>query len=478
MKLEEVPVASFPAYQKFRAAMQSSQDLTVPLTSGVQSMFSYQEEIWNLPQSENADALKAYSEAQEEFKKGDVEAQIKAIQHAVALDPHYTRAWLWLGEQYKAQRQPDLAIAAYRKAIQIDPDQTVSHKALGLALLGVGKTAEATASARELIRIAPDDLIGHSLLAGALFALKQCGEAANEYEAAARLAPELAAIQIGLGRSRVCAGAPQKAVGPFRRAAELDPSPTTLNTVAYSLADENLAIDSALEYATKAVAEATADSRKIELSALEMKDLQPEFALQADWDTLGWVYIRLGKLTLAEEYLKAAWTLSQVAVIADHLGQVFERAGKKQEALHMYRLALKRYLSGAEGIEKTRERVEKLVPGSSALGPKEEQAIDNELSLMRTVKLPKLTTETASAEFFAVFTRDPKTGAAKIEGVKFIGGSDVLKKEVAAVQSASLPMSFPPEGQARILRRGVVGCFPLSGCSFTLLNIGDVHSVN
>ncbi len=478
VKLEEVPVESLPAYKKFRLAVQNSQDLTIPLASGPWAMFSYQEEIWNLPPSDNADAVKAYGEAQEDFKKGDIEAQIKAIKHAVELDPGYTRAWLWLGEVYKTRNQPDSAIAAYREAIRIDPGQSVSYKALGLELMAVGKFTEAAAAARELIRVAPDDLVGHSLLSGTLFALKQCREAADEYEAAARIAPELGTIQFGLADSQVCAGDMEKSVAPFIKAAELDPTPPNLNNVAYRLTFVNKGLDSALMFATKAVADATAASRKIDLSALEKKDLGPGSALEEYWDTLGWVYFRMGKWAPAEEYLKAAWMLSQSAVIADHLAQVYEKTGNKEEALHMYRLALKCYLSGPGGIAKTRERMEKLSPGSSTLGPKDEQATVSELSQMRTVKLPHLTAETANADFIAVFARDPKTGAAKIEGARFIGGSEVLKNEVAAVQSAKFPMALPADGQARILRRGVVGCFPVSGCSFTLLNTGDVHSVN
>ena len=48
----------------------------------------------------------------------------------------------------------------------------------------------------------------------------------------------------------------------------------------------------------------------------------------------------MGHFDLAEEYLKAAWSLTQDPVKADHLGQVYEKQGKLHEAAVAYARAL------------------------------------------------------------------------------------------------------------------------------------------
>ena len=55
-------------------------------------------------------------------------------------------------------------------------------------------------------------------------------------------------------------------------------------------------------------------------------------ALAAAWDTLGWVHFRTDQFAEAEKYLNAGWNLTQDPVIADHLGQVYEKQGKKHQA--------------------------------------------------------------------------------------------------------------------------------------------------
>ena len=59
------------------------------------------------------------------------------------------------------------------------------------------------------------------------------------------------------------------------------------------------------------------------------EDLRNENVLGMTWDTLGWAYFRGGELDKAEKFINAAWVLLQSAVVADHLGQVYQKQGKK-----------------------------------------------------------------------------------------------------------------------------------------------------
>src|SRR5713226_1474534 len=128
-------------------------------------------------------------------------------------------------------------------------------------------------------------------------------------------------------------------------------------------------------------------------------------SLAADWDTLGWVHYRMGNLRQAEGYLYAAWTVQQFATVGYHLGQVYEKQQRKQDAAHMYRLVIEQQSRGAEETEaltEARQHLQHLnAPATSRrLGRFQNNLAADELSRDRTIALPKLVAQHASAEFF------------------------------------------------------------------------------
>src|SRR6202040_3394435 len=90
-----------------------------------------------------------------------------------------------------------------------------------------------------------------------------------------------------------------------------------------------------LRWAQKAVSETEDETSK---SGEDRYGLMSQ--LGAQWDTLGWVYFRLGELDAALRYLTAAWKVWQAPEIGDHLGQVYEKRGDMVRAMHMYSLTL------------------------------------------------------------------------------------------------------------------------------------------
>ena len=52
------------------------------------------------------------------------------------------------------------------------------------------------------------------------------------------------------------------------------------------------------------------------------------------------VHFQKGEMDRAEKYIAAAWTLQQHGEVGYHLGQIFEKRGKNEEALHLYALAV------------------------------------------------------------------------------------------------------------------------------------------
>ena len=118
----------------------------------------------------------------------------------------------------------------------------------------------------------------------------------------------------------------QKKYGPaeeqFRRALELNPkSALTLNYLGYMLADQNMKLQESVELLKQAV------------------ELDPHNG--AYLDSLGWAYYRLEKFELAEDYLlRATNRLSRDPTIHDHLGDLYFKTGRLNEAVAAWERAL------------------------------------------------------------------------------------------------------------------------------------------
>lgn len=168
-----------------------------------------------------------------------------------------------------------------------------------------------------------------------------------------------------------------------------------------------------------------------------------------------------------------AWVLTQDPVIGDRLGQLYERKNEPGAAIKAYTLALgasSNTVGGHPTMQETRERLERLkgeAQSSKAGGS------DEDLGSMRTVHLGRIVPDSASAEFFLIFSAGPK-----VEDVKFISGSEKLKSAALVLTSTKFDVPFPDDISTRIVRRGVLSCFPVTGCSFVLYNPVDVGSLN
>ena len=479
IKLREVPVGEYAEYKSFRKAVEDDYDASSSLSTAgsVTSLASYQDEIWRLPMSGNAEANRFYDDAREQYSRNDTQAEIASVRRAVEVDPKFVRAWLWLGEIYKWRRENDLALQAYRKAIEIDPAQAVSYKALGFTLIGIGKAEEAIAVLQQLVKVAPENFEGYANLGAGLVYLKRYHEAVSPLEAALKLSPDHADLQLNLGNVYLNTGDIEKSRTAFETALKLDSNPVILNNIAYSLAEQKVDLDEAKKYAEKAVHDEEEASATIQLSGLQTSDLDHPRRLTMFWDTLGWVYYRLNDLVPAEAYLKAAWTLNQSPVIGEHLGQVYEQQGKRETALHTYQLAYTASPSrlmpplptGAPVFKRDASALEQDI---RRLGGKlESPTFMEDLNHIRTFKLPRIVSGTASAELFVLISPGDKVET------KFISGSDSLKSVQHILESTKLNVKFPDDGPTRILRRGIVGCYPSTGCSFVLLSPNTVFSI-
>ena len=153
-----------------------------------------------------------------------------------------------------------------------------------------------------------------------------------------------------------------------------------------------------------------------------------------------------GDAAKAEPLVRAAWRLAHHAEVGDHLGQIYEKLGRKDEAAAIYALAV----NADRPLDETRDHL-------AALAGRDKvdalvRARKDEFAKLGAVELSGATAAAGSAEFFVAF------GKSGVDGVRFIGGDEPLKPLADALKRLTFTNDFPDDGPTKIVRRATVTC--------------------
>jgi tetratricopeptide (TPR) repeat protein len=489
--LSEVPSAEFEAYKNFRKIVEDDYNSFIPLYSGLAAsgtpapaaaaLLSAQDAFRSLPGSSDPEATRLENDAKEAIQRKDTQGAISSLYRALGADPKFTRAWLILGGLLMSSHQIDAALDAFHKAIAADPKQPVAYKVLGYSLMQDSKFEDALPVWQNLIKAAPEDADGPTNLGSTFLQLKRYPEAVSALEAALKLSPDRPDIQRILASAYTNAGDHDKAAAMFQKVLQSDSHPQALNNVAFEIADAGKDLPLALQYAEKALRTEEADSQNTTLSQLKIEDLEHTPKIAAYWDTLGWIHSQMSHLDQAEKYLNAAWMLTQDGLVASHLCEVYAQLHKTQAAIHMCQIALYRLPLATIRLDKvasvmkaTQERLTQLGPTTAPA--QNAGSLTDETSRMRNFKLARLMPGNASADFFVLLVADSKAGF-RAQDAKFISGSEKLKSSGKILTAIDFKLPSPDGVPTRLVRRGILGCYQYTGCSFVLLDPGSVHSL-
>ena len=458
-KTEEVPVAQFDAYTRFTKIANDDYATFIALNGNDDD---------SGPGAVTPEAQRFYSQGVDAWQAHNMAGAAGAFQQAVEKEPKFAMGWMELGRARLALGDQDEAIDDMKKAISLSPTQKSYYKMLTQILNYLNRTDETLSLWRDFEKQKPGDADAAEAIGAILIGQKKYPEAVAELEIAATHNPDNDQIRLQLGEAYVDAGNKEKGIALLEAAAAA--KPLLLNNVAYIFAENNLQLHEALQYAQKAVAQAETDSAAIKLDNLKLEDVQSVGGLAAYWDTLGWVYFHLGQLEEAEKYLNAAWNLTLEPMGADHLGQVYEKQGKKHDAMLAYGSAI----AGGHAPDHARERLSELQAGASQHVGKIDILSLQDHRTFNLTKFPNKPGKHVTAEFFILLAPGPK-----IAGVKFISGSEELRDAGQGLAAAKISAVFPDDHPAQIIRRGVLDCEPeVAGCVFVLFPLADVHSVN
>lgn len=458
-KMRELPASRADDYAAFTRAV--TKDETQPLAienSGAGAA--------TVPASATADELLEAGLAA--FNAGNAASAVPLFERLVQIDPKHKSAWNDLGLARLRTGNYDRAIAAFQKQLEVSPSDQHANDYLGLAYQQQRNYPEAIATFRKQVAANPLDSVAHAALGEILLEQHEYAAAAPELDKASILSPENAGLRLALGSALLNSGDDHKALAAFEAAEQLSPTPPVWNNIAYNLADRAVDLDKAQHYAESAISATEADLQEIDLSHLTPEHLNDVASLGAYWDTLGWVYFRKVDLASAERYVRAAWMLDQSGEIGDHLAQIDEQLGQKARAIHDYALAL----AVPGSLPETRAKLTLLLGGNTEIDSLVEQARPD-LAALRRIPAGKLDAEDVQADFLILLS--PGEKSARVEDVKFIGGSDRLKPFSEHLRSLDYGVVFPNRTPVKLVRRATLACAAKTGdCTLTLIRPEDL----
>jgi tetratricopeptide (TPR) repeat protein len=282
-------------------------------------------------------------------------------------------------------------------------------------------------------------------------------------EKAISLSSDDASLHVEIGTAYLNLNKNEQALASFARAAELAPTPNTWNNVAYQLALKRVELDRAQQYAESAVAAVTAESRNFTISRVTPRELGLVESLAAYWDTLGWVMFAKGDLAGAERLVSASWWIGQHSEVGDHLGQIYEKQGRRDDAIRMYAAAL----NAERPAQATRERLAALVgrDATDAVIRKHASA----LTSMRAISVPAPSSPQGTADFFVLLG-----SGSNIEDASFISGDEKLRDMTDGLRKTRLGSGVPNDSPAKLIRRGTLTC-EKTACTLTLIPSSEVQ---
>jgi tetratricopeptide (TPR) repeat protein len=243
---------------------------------------------------------------------------------------------------YREARNLDKALEYADTAIKESPNSRPLAMARADIIAEKGNVAEAVLMLERLATAgAGDDLEVSSAIIGVYERAKKYAEAQRVLDAAIKKFPDDLQVHFLQGALFEKQDRVADAEKAFRKALELEKnSAPAMNYLGYMLADRGLKLDEALKLIQKAV------------------EVEPGNG--AYLDSLGWVYFRMNRLDLAEEFLrKAVRFVDNDADIHDHLAELHFKRGDYENARQEWAKALT-LSTDNEDIQKFQKKLDDL----------------------------------------------------------------------------------------------------------------------
>jgi tetratricopeptide (TPR) repeat protein len=454
----EVPVPRFRDYRAYRIAVNADHGQQLTLTRTDTSIASA---------AKDAKADDLFDAAQAAVRAENYSNAIELLQRGLALEPEHKYGWDALAETYLNAGDFDKAVESYRHQLKVDPYDDLANNGLGQVYTLQHKYDDALKAFQAQIEINPLDKGAHVAIGQIYIVREDYKSAVPELERAVSITPQSPVAHYLLGNAYLNTGQTDKAIAAFEAALKIDSNnPTTWNDIAYALADKNVKLDRAQQYAQSSVN--TTQSYLRNLPAEQVMKVGPLMtaSLAAAWDTLGWVYYKEGKQKEAESFILAAWDQDPHSEVAEHLAIFAEKNNDNKGAADYYAMAL----AGDRPVSRYREKLATLA------GLKKDTDIDSRVKQAAAAMLAQRNLKVANggwtgkAEFVLTFTASKQASDAQWKA-----GDEALKPAAKALTAMNYPISLP-DGEYRVFRRVLLSCDKGRDCDVLLYSAEDRES--
>jgi tetratricopeptide (TPR) repeat protein/transglutaminase-like putative cysteine protease len=436
LAISEIPVDRRSDYMAFLRVVESDQVQVIRLVNKMPGMSGI---------SSGGTPKEWFESGVQALSGRNYDLALELFERVQSADPNHKDIWKYLGRVYLATDQDQKAVEAYQKQVAANPYDESAYSELGQAYENQQKYDEAIAQFKKQLEINPLDGGAHASLGVLYLTLKRFNDAVPELEKAVSVQPNNPLMLASLGQAYLGAGQTQKGMEAFDKAITMAPSPLVWNNVAYSLAEQNTDLKRADGYADTAINALDTQLRDVTLATLRFPDLDNTQMLFNVWDTKGWVLYKMGDMDKAEAYILPAWQGTENGSIAEHIGDIANKRGQRDQAVKWYVLSL----LGNSPSATARDKLKELGVSGGSLNSMLAKAGKDRIS-ERTEKLDAV--QSGTADFFLLVS------PSKVEDVKFIKGEDSFRTFSEMLKSVNVPMQFPPSSQVHVVRRVRVTC--------------------
>jgi TonB family protein len=395
-----------------------------------------------------------HTNADEAYKNEDYQTAANICRRIIDLAPQDSGAWNLLGRSLLALNEVDAAADAFANSIKFYPATTVAYNNLGLAYWRQHKYDDAAAQFRKQMVVNPDDHYAHNNLGMLLRDQNKCSEAIPELQKGLAISPNKAEPLIALGECDIDLGNRAKGISELEQAISSSSAPGTWNSAAYALAKRNLELELAEKWSDTCLTMEAARLNSISLDHLTAAQLNFVTWIAAYWDTRGWIYFLRGDSANAESYIEASWRLYPSTEVGNHLAQVYEKTGRREQAVRTYAMAVAaadlnaRFKPKDEDVADARQRLKSL----DANGDASVERGRADLEQLRAISLANSGKATGQGDFLLLVTSEKKIEA------KRISGDPSLDPFLQLLPSAGLPVPIPHNVSVEIPLRGTLTC--------------------
>lgn len=419
--------------------------------------------------SPDASVAELMSNVQEKIRSMDWSGAKEILDQVKAKNPNEKGLWAEYAVLAEVQdRNYEEAKTDFRKELAAQPDNPMVIGALADAQVKSNDSIGARQTVQKFLTQHPENLQLSIYLASLQTKANDYEGTLKTLEAAAEQHPDNRGLRTQVADTLIHLHRNEEAAAAAKSALDGEDDAGMLNNAAYVLSETGTSLDVAEEVSRKSIDKLEEESVSITTAAANSRAFARANLLIASWDTLGWILFREGKLNDAQPLLSAAWRAGLRAEIGDHLGQLYEAMGKKEEALSAYKLA-QAAISGSipqdlrdhilDGIQR--------LNGGAKLGPAiSPQALQD----LRTYHIPR----PKDANGWGTFRLEVTT-AGVIESQQ-ISGEQHLAAIKPAIDAMKFPELLPPASKAHLLRSAVVSCSMGKTCDVVLVPDGGLQT--